>query len=103
MKTHPIMAQAIAPFAAPRKPDDSDALRRKLDALKSDWQSLLRLPFEVEVQTRGADRNGPAEYDFVYADDDDVRDAVDALIDRHIDELEADVKWRMQLRAEADV
>lgn len=39
-----------------------------------------------------------AGYGYVTADDDDVRDAVDALIDRHIVELEADVKRRMKLR-----
>lgn len=94
------LAMALRGFA----PQESDAahLHRQLNALRADWQSLLRLPFEVEVQTRPADRHGPAEYADVYAHPDDVRDAVDALIDRHIVELEADVKRRMEIRNDQD-
>ena len=91
------LAQALRGFAP--QESEADHLRHQLAALRSDWQSLLRLPFEVEVQTRPAGRNGPAEHVDVYAHPDDVRDAVDALIDKHIVELEADVKRRMAIRA----
>lgn len=64
---------------------------RKIASLRSDWESLLRLPFKVETMTRAAGRNGPAEYAEVEAHPDDVRDAVDWLIDRHMAELEARV------------
>jgi hypothetical protein len=100
MSAHPIMAQALAPFMTPRKLDDAATLRRKFDALRADWGSLLRLPFEVEVETRPVSFHGPAEYATVYADEDDVQAAVDWLIDKHIDELEAKVRELMKLRAE---
>ena len=77
-----------------------EGLRAKLANQRADWQSLLRLPFEVEVQTRPADRHGPAEYDFVFANEADVQAAVDWLIDKHITELEAKVSELMQARAE---
>ena len=90
------LAMALRGFAP--QESEADHLRHQLAALRSDWQSLLRLPFEVEVQTRRADHHGPAEYRDTYAHPDDVRDAVDALIDKHIVELEADVKRRMDIR-----
>ena len=101
---HPL-AQALRGFAP--QESEADHLHRQLDALRSDWDSLLRLPFEVEIESPARtlgdpDLREPASYRYVTADDDDVRDAVDALIDRHIDELEADVMRRMKLRAEAD-
>lgn len=100
------LAQALRAFSPPQE-SEAASLRRQLDALRSDWQSLLRLPFGVEFESPGTyglapEDSEPPSYRYVMADDDDVRDAVDALIDRHIDELEADVKRRMQLRAEAD-
>jgi len=100
------LAQALRAFSPPQE-SEAASLRRQLDALRSDWQSLLRLPFEVEFESPARtlgdpDLREPASYGYVTADDDDVRDAVDALIDRHIVELEADVKRRMKLRAEAD-
>lgn len=102
MNAHPIMTQAVAPFAPPAN-DSPDWFRKVLRQRDAEWQSLLRLPFGVEVETRPASRNGPAEYADVYADEADVVAAVDALIDRHIVELEADVKRRMELRdAEAE-
>lgn len=91
------LAQALRGFAP--QESEADHLHRQLAALRSDWQSLLRLPFEVEVLTRPASNHGPAEHADVYAHPDDVREAVDALIDRHIVELEADVKRRMAIRA----
>ena len=96
------LAQALRGFSPPTE-SEAASLRRQLDALRSDWQSLLRLPFEVEFESPARtlgdpDLREPASYRYVTADDDDVRDAVDALIDRHIDELEADVKRRMKLR-----
>jgi hypothetical protein len=100
------LQSALRAFAPPTS--DADRIRqleaecKRLASIASRWhaevQSLLRLPFEVEVETRRAGFHGPAEYGYVTADEDDVRDAVDALIDRHIDELEADVKRRMKLR-----
>lgn len=102
MSAHPIMAQAVAPFA-PSGDTYAAWLRKVLRERDSEWQSLLRLPFGVEVETRPAGRNGPAEYAEVYADEADVVEAVDALIDRHIDELEADVKRRMLLRRDAEM
>ena len=94
------LAQALRAFA----PAASSAHRlyKMVEDLDAAWNSLLRLPFEVEVQTRPADRNGPAEYADVYAHPDDVRDAVDALIDKYIVELEADVKRRMDIRNDQD-
>lgn len=100
MSAHPIMLEALAPFITPRKPDDATTLRSKLEAMRSDWQSLLRLPFEVEVETRRASFHGPAEYATVYADEEDVQEAVDWLIDKHIDELEAKVRELMTQRAD---
>lgn len=96
------LAQALRAFSPPQE-SEAASLRRQLDALRSDWQSLLRLPFEVEFESPGTyglapEDSEPPSYRYVTADDDDVRDAVDALIDRHIVELEADVKRRMQLR-----
>lgn len=115
MNAHPVMAQAIASFAP--APTDAERIRmleaecKRLASIASHWhaevQSLLRLPFEVEIESPARtlgdpDLREPASYRYVTANDDDVRDAVDALIDRHIDELEADVMRRMKLRAEAD-
>ncbi|HXE08988.1 MAG TPA: hypothetical protein VN612_13895 [Acidobacteriaceae bacterium] len=96
------LAQALRAFSPPQE-SEAASLRRQLDALRSDWQSLLRLPFEVEFESPGTyglapEDSEPPSYRYVTADDDDVRDAVDALIDRHIVELEADVKRRMKLR-----
>lgn len=109
------LQSALRAFAPPTS--DAERIRqleaecKRLASIASRWhaevQSLLRLPFEVEFETPARtlgdpDLREPASYGYVTADDDDVRDAVDALIDRHIVELEADVKRRMQLRAEAD-
>lgn len=88
--------QALRGFAPPA--DSGPRLYKMIEARDAAWNSLLRLPFGVEVQTRAADRNGPAEHADVYAHEDDVRDAVDALIDKYIVELEADVKRRMEIR-----
>lgn len=110
------LQSALRAFAPPTS--DADRIRqleaecKRLASIASRWhaevQSLLRLPFEVEFESPGTyglapEDSEPPSYRYVTADDDDVRDAVDALIDRHIDELEADVKRRMQLRAEADI
>lgn len=92
----PIFEQVLRPFA-PKSPTDTRLMAMTLRAKKAEDElaSLLRLPFQVEVRTRDADNNGPAEYDYVTAPDELVIQAVDTLIDKHIDELEADVKRRM--------
>ena len=64
-------------------------LRALVKQLRDDEVSLLRLPFQVEVETHRATRFAPAEYGMVTIDEDIVREAVDWLIDKHIDELEA--------------
>lgn len=68
MSLHPIMAQALKPFRL-----NPPTAREKLDA-------LLRLPLELD----DGDRQG-------VADEDDVYQAVDECIERHIDEIEARV------------
>lgn len=96
MIAHPVMQQALSPFS-PKK-SVVPSLHKMLDERDNAWNGLLRLPFEVEVMTRAANRNGPAEYGDVYAPEELVIEAVDALIDKYIVELEADVKRRMELR-----
>jgi predicted DNA-binding transcriptional regulator len=93
---HPILEQALRPFA-PKPSTDTRLMAMTLRATKAegDLASLIRSPFQVEVRTRDASRNGPAEYAYVTAPDELVIQAIDALIDKHIDELEADVKRRM--------
>ena len=44
------LAQALRAFSPPQE-SEAASLRRQLDALRSDWQSLLRLPFEVEFES----------------------------------------------------
>jgi hypothetical protein len=101
------MAQAVAPFAPPAN-DSPDWFRRVLRQRDAEWQSLLRLPFEVEFETPATyglapEVSEPASSRYVVADEEDVVAAVDALIDRHIVELEADVKRRMLLRRDAEM
>jgi hypothetical protein len=74
---HPIMAAALRPFAPRPTPTAEEQLA-----------SLLRLPFQVEVQNAPATRYSEPQYVLVTIDEDLVREAADWLIDKHIDELE---------------
>jgi hypothetical protein len=96
MSAHPIMSAAVMAFAP--KSIIGPNLQQMLEKRDLAWNSLLRLPFFVEVETRAEGRNGPAEYVEMVAHEDEVLEAVDALIDRYMVELEEDVKRRMELR-----
>jgi hypothetical protein len=99
MSAHPIMSAAVSAFA-PKTSEPN--LRKMLEKRDLAWNSLLRLPFSVEVKTREAGRNGPAEYVEMVAHEDEVLDAVDALIDKYMLELEEEVMRRMELRKKWD-
>lgn len=95
---NPLMLTALsgfAPKAAPKADPDRAALER-----------ICCLPFELSVLTAEAvtncepDFGGPAEYADIIADEDLVIDAVEALVERHMRELECDVERRMAQRAE---
>jgi hypothetical protein len=89
MSAHPIMAQALQPFAPPET--EAQRFMRLMELLRKsreDNASLLRLPFQVEVKTAEATRLAEAQYALVTIDEDLVREAADWLIDKHIDELE---------------
>lgn len=105
---HPIMAEALRPFfnpmagsaPTPESIVQDELLRRavmaerRAEGLQDELASLLRRPFEVEVETNPAVRSaGPlgceAEYATVTIDDDLVREATDWLLDKHMRELEA--------------
>jgi len=97
--THPIFEQALRPFAPKLSVEDRlAAMTIRAKKSESELASLIRSPFQVEILMRDADRNGPAEYAYVNAPDELVIQAIDALIDKHIDELEADVKSLMEQR-----
>jgi hypothetical protein len=100
MSAHPIMSAAVMAFAP--KTVMGPNLQQILEKRDLAWNSLLRLPFSVEVKTREAGRNGPAEYGDMVAHEDEVLDAVDALIDKYMVELEEDVMRRMELRNALD-
>jgi hypothetical protein len=100
MSAHPIMSAAVMAFAP--KTVIGPNLHKMLEKRNLAWNSLLRLPFKVEVETRAAGRNGQAEYSEMVAHEDEVLEAVDALIDRYMVELEEDVKRRMELRNALD-
>jgi hypothetical protein len=99
MSAHPIMKAAVNAFA-PKTTEPN--LRKMLEKRDLAWNSLLRLPFKVEFETRAAGRNGPAEYGEMVAHEDEVLEAVDALIDKYMVELEEDVMRRMELRNALD-
>ena len=75
---HPIMAQALKPFSAPKP--EAQLLRTLLHKERERLNKLLRVPFELD----DGERQG-------VADEDDVYQAVDECIERHIDEIEARV------------
>lgn len=96
---HPIMAAALSPLVPPEeRPRPAaqaiDRLRQEINELHAERVSLLRLPFQVEVQTKAAITNrtpedcSEAECSYLTIDDDLVAQAADWLIDRHMDELE---------------
>lgn len=102
--THPLMEPAIRPFTQPTFKDLQLALMAmtlRVKKAEDELSMLCRFPFQVEVRTRDADNDGPAEYDYISAPDELVIEAVDALIDKYIDELESDVKRRMKDSEEA--
>jgi len=108
MSALPAPLQSALRAFAPPQDDAPDWFRKVLRQRDADWQSLLRLPFEVEFETPATyglapEDSEPASYRYVVADEEDVVAAVDALIDRHIVELEADVKRRMLLRRDAEM
>jgi hypothetical protein len=89
MSAHPIMAQALRPFAPPQtKAQQISTLEGQLQTYRAAEISLLRLPFQVEVKTAPATRVAEAQYGLVTIDEDLVREAADWLLDKHIDELE---------------
>lgn len=96
---HPIMQKALQPFAP--QFDKAEAL----DA-EAQLASILRLPFEVEIESRAAVTNGDpsvcgeAEYSLQRIDDDLVFEAADWLIDKHMDELERKALKLQQARWE---
>lgn len=94
---HPILEQALRPFA-PKPSTDTRLMAMTLRAKKAEDElaSLIRSPFQVEVRTRDADRHGPAEYAYITAPDELVIQAIDALIDKYIKELEIDIERRMK-------
>jgi hypothetical protein len=100
MSAHPIMSAAVMAFAP--KTVIVPNLHKMLEKRDLAWNILLRLPFKVEVKTLEAGRNGPAEYVEMVAHEDEVLEAVDALIDKYMVELEEDVKRRMELRNALD-
>ena len=81
----------------------ANLLQRRSDEMAS----LLRLPFEIEIETPATfglapEDSAPASYAYVHADDDLVRQAVDDLIEAHMAELEGKVaelqlaRWKAQ-------
>ena len=77
-------------------------LKTWIGELTTRYDSLLRLPFQFEVCTKPAVRSwGPmgceAEYATRTANDSVVHEAVDWLIDKHMDELEAKVEKLQKL------
>ena len=74
---HPIMAAALRPFAPRPEPTAEEQLA-----------SLLRLPFDIEIESQPATRLAEAQYSPVTIDEDLVREAADWPIDKHIAELE---------------
>lgn len=80
---HPVMAQALQPFAP-----------RHQEPIRDPFADYL--PFEVEVKTRNAVTNrepdfcSEAEYESVTIDEDLVRKAAVAIASRHASEWEAE-------------
>jgi len=79
MSVHPIMAQALSPFATPVS-TTINRLREALREADDRWAQLLRLPFEIEI----GDAAGNAS-------EDDVVRAVSECIEKHMPEIEARV------------
>jgi hypothetical protein len=89
MSAHPIMAQALRPFAPPET--EAGRFARLMELLRKEREemaSLLRLPFLIDVESQPATRLAEAQYTMVRIEDDIVREAADWLLDKHIDELE---------------
>ena len=82
MSLHPIMAQALKPFAAPvGHGDEATLLRTLLHKEREQMAQLLRLPFKVDVSS------DPFRECLTEADPDVVLRAVDEAIERSWPEI----------------